>query len=348
MKIRVQSGVCLRWSCLVLAALGGLVAPASASAHVKTRTLSTDFEARVGSFRPAAPGLAARVLGGDLQLELRVPAHRVVVVLGLLGEPFLRFSPAGVEANLASPTAGSTGVIHAGDAVTAPGTHWRLIRRGHVLAWHDNRLRPVGFVRAVSPGSRHVVGAWRVDLIVDGRRTTLSGNEWFAPAPSPWPWLAGGTLLVAAAFAAGRRLTVRAQRLLAAALLVTGICALMSAWCGVILADRATLPAELFAGAFACVSGGFLFVGIAAARGARQLGVMALIGAFAATFALPLLTLFAHGFVLSALPGTAARITAAAAVVCGLAAAAVCAPAVRDLLSVEGNGGRRARSLLGN
>lgn len=347
MKIRVQSGVCLRWSCLVLAALGGLLAPASASAHVKTGTLSTDFAARVGSFRPAAPGLAARVLGGDLQLELRVPAHRVVVVLGLLGEPFLRFSPAGVEANLASPTAGSTGVIRAGDAVTAAGAHWRLIRRGHVLAWHDNRLRPVAFVRADS-GRRHVVGRWQVDLIVDGRRTTLSGNEWYAPAPSPWPWLAAGTLLVAAALAAGRRMTLRAQRVLAVTLLVAAICALMSAWCGVILADRATLPAELFAGAFACVSAGFLFVGIAAARGTRQLGVMALIGAFAATFALPLVTLFAHGFVLSALPDTAARFTAAAAVVCGLAAAAVCAPAVRDLLSVEGSTRPGARSLLGN
>ena len=85
---------------------------------------------------------------------------------------------------------------------------------------------------------------------------------------------------------------------------------------------------------------------MAAARGRKQLGVMALIGAFSATFALPLITIFTHGFVLSALPGTAARITAAAAIVCGLSAAAVCAPAVKALLSPDGAAGRGAHTLL--
>ena len=91
--------------------LASLSVPASAAAHLKSGTLSTDFEARVGALRPAAPGVAARVLDGDQRLELRVEPGSVVVVLGLLGEPFLRFSPSGVEANVASPTASSTRVI---------------------------------------------------------------------------------------------------------------------------------------------------------------------------------------------------------------------------------------------
>jgi hypothetical protein len=335
-----------RWSCLALVGIASFAAaPAPASAHLKTGTLSTDFQARVGGLRPVVSGVEARVLESDLILQLRVAPARVVVVLGLLGEPFLRFSPAGVQANAASPTAGSTRVIDNADAVTSPGVHWRLIRQGHVFAWHDNRLRPVP---AVGGGSQrpHAVGRWTVPLIVDGRVTALFGSEWYATAPSPWPWIVAGALVVALALLAGRRLAPVAQRLIAAALLVVAVAGLMSSWSGIILAGRATVATELFALAFGGISAVFLFVGVAAARGRKQLGVMALIGAFSATFALPLVTIFTHGFVLSALPGPAARTTAAAAIICGLAAAAVCAPAVKALLSPVGAGGLGAHALL--
>jgi hypothetical protein len=322
-----------------------LVAPAPASAHLKSGTLSTDFQARVGQLRPAASGIAVRVLDGDLRIEMQVAPTRIVTVLGFLGEPFLRFSRAGVEANLASPTAGSTRVIGTADAVSSQGVHWRLVRRGHVLAWHDNRLRPIPMARAGSQRA-HAVGTWAIPLIVDGRATTLSGTEWYAKAPSPWPWLVAGAALIALAFLAGRRLSERVQRVIAGALLLVAVGGLMASWSGVILAGRATLPAELFAVAFAAVSAVFLLVGVAAADGARQAGVMALIGAFAATFALPLVTIFQYGFVLSALPGTVARITAAAAVVFGLSAAAVCAPTVRALLA-DGAVGRGRPTLMG-
>jgi hypothetical protein len=337
--------VFLRRSCLAVVVIASFVAPGDASAHLKSGLLSTDFQARVGSLRPAASGVRARVLDGDLLLELRVASPRVVIVLGLVGEPFLRFSAAGVEANVASPTAGSAGVIRAADAASAPGVRWRLIRTGHVIAWHDNRLRPVPIVRTRSHHP-HMLASWAIPLIVDGRTTTLSGTEWYAAAPSPWPWIVAGGVLIALAFLGGRHLTQRAQRLLAAALLFVAVGGLMASWSGVILAGRATLAAELFAVAFAVVSAGFLFVGVAAARGVRQLGVMALVGAFTATFAMPLIAMFGHGFVLSALPGTAARIAAAAAVVCGLSATAACAPAVRKLLSADGVSGRGRHSLL--
>jgi hypothetical protein len=337
----------MRWSCLALVGIVSLMAPAPADAHLKGGEMSTNFEARVGSLRPAISGIAARVLDGDLRLELRVAPGRVVIVLGLLHEPFLRFSPAGVEANLASPTAGSSRVIGTADAVASPGVHWRLIRRGHVFAWHDNRLRPVTTVAADFPRPR-AVASWKIPLIVDGRASTLSGTEWYASPPSPWPWLAPGALLVALAFLAGRRLAQRAQRLIAAALLPVAVAGLSASWSGAILVGHKTLAAELFAVAFAGVLAVFLSVGVAAAQGEKQLGVMALIGAFAATFALPLITVFEHGFVLSALPGSVARISTAAAFFCGLSAAAVCAPAVKALLSTDGASGRGAASLLGS
>jgi hypothetical protein len=345
-QAHARGPVFIRWSCLALVGIVSLAAPAPADAHLKGGEMSTNFVARVGSLRPAISGIAARVLDGDLRLELRVAPARVVIVLGFLREPFLRFSPAGVEANLASPTAGSARVIGTADAVASPGVHWRLIRRGHVFAWHDNRLRPVATVPQGSQQPR-AVGSWTIPLIVDGRATTLSGTEWFASGPSPWPWLAPGALFVALAFLAGRRVPPRAQRLIASALLPVAVAGLSAAWSGAILVGRATLPAELFAVGFAAVSAVFLCLGVAAAQGEKQLGVMALIGAFAATFALPLITLFEHGFVLSALPGTVARFSAAAAFVCGLSAAAVCAPAVKALLSSEGPAGRGVASLQG-
>ena len=83
------------WGCLLVALAAGLVAPVVAAAHFKSGRLSTDFEARVGGFRPPAPGVRARVLDGDLRLELRVPPRRSIVVLGLLGEPFLASRPRG-------------------------------------------------------------------------------------------------------------------------------------------------------------------------------------------------------------------------------------------------------------
>ena len=104
-------------ACVLVAVAVILLAPATAGAHIRSGTLSTDFEARVSHFRPTAHGLAARVLDGDQRLELRVAPPRVVIVLGIEGEPFLRFSSTGVEANLASPTAATERVISPGEAV---------------------------------------------------------------------------------------------------------------------------------------------------------------------------------------------------------------------------------------
>ena len=166
------------WLMLLLLAGLSLAAPTSAPAHLKTGALATDFEARVTGFRPADPGLAARVVSGDQRLELHVEGSRVVIVLGLVGEPFLRFSPGGVEANLASPTASSAGVVRAGDAVSR-GVRWRRVTRAHVLAWHEGRLRPLPGVRDPSTRSR-AVATWSIPLRVDGRPTALTGTEWYA------------------------------------------------------------------------------------------------------------------------------------------------------------------------
>ena len=320
-----------------------LIAPAPVAAHVRTGTLSTDFEARVTGLRPATPGIAARALDGDLLLELRVAPARVVIVLGYLGEPFLRFSPAGVEANLASPTAGSARVVAGDDAVSSPGVKWQLVRPGHVFAWHDNRLRPAPAVSGRAQRPREVA-MWSIPLVVDGRATALVGSEWYSSGPSPWPWAAAGLALVAVAALGGRRLSRSARRTLAPVLLAVTVGGLLASWAGIILAGRATTAAVSLAVAFAVVSAAFLFIVIAAAKGSTRIAVIALIGGFAAAFASPEVAIFGHGFVLSAMPPEAARLTVVAAVAGGLAVAALCAPAVMEFLSAGQGGGRHPRS----
>ena len=216
------------WGCLLVALTAGLAVPAPAAAHFKSGRLSTDFEARVGSFRPPAPGVRARVLDGDLRLELRVPPWRSIVVLGLLGEPFLRFSATGVEANLASPTASSARVIEAADTVSsaggdvAPRESWTRARLAR------GTVRPVPIVRDPSTQARAVAN-WSIPLVVDGRRTTLVGSEWYASGPSPWPWFVAGALLVALGGVGARLLSRRMQRLVASVLLPVAVVALAAA-----------------------------------------------------------------------------------------------------------------------
>jgi hypothetical protein len=317
-------------------------APAVAGAHLNSGTLSTDFEAHVGSVRPAVQGVGARVLGGDQRLELRVAPSRVVIVLGLLGEPFLRFSRTGVEANLASPTASSARIIKTSEAVASPEPRWHRVSRGHVFAWHEGRLRPVSAVR--DPSTRpSAVATWSIPLLVDGRRASLVGTEWYAAAPPLWPWLVAGTLLISLGVLAARVLPSRRRRLIAKVLLPLSVAACLASWFASLLADRVTVLMVVFAIGFAGATALLLYVAVAAARGEAQLGGMALIGGFATAFALPQVGVFGHGFVLSALPAFAARLAVATAVVGGIAVAAVCMPSVIELLAIKPRTRRVAR-----
>jgi hypothetical protein len=322
-----------------LACFGGalavfLTAAPTASAHFKSGVPSTDYEARIASLVPPEPGVRARTLDGDLRLELSVPPPRVVVVVGLLGEPFLRFSPAGVEANLASPTATSMGVVSASQAVRTPAVDWHRVSDGHTFAWHEHRLRPVSLVRSAPAGGR-AVASWSIPLIVDGRPARLTGSEWYAPPPPMWPWLLAGAVLLAAAVIATRRLSRRDQRRLAGTLLPIAVGALLAAWFGTIFVGRAEVLTTAFALVFAGTTALLLYAAVTAARGRAQLAVMALIGAVGAAFATPEIAVFQHGFVLAVLPDVVERVAVATAVVAGLMTAIVGAPAVGDLLGIE-------------
>ena len=318
---------------LVIAGAALLATPARALAHVGSGSIGTDYEARVGGIRPPAPWLTARVLDGDQRLELSVPAPHVVIVRGDLGEPFLRFSPTGVEVNLASPTATAAHVIPPSQAA-ADGVRWRRLTSSHVFAWHENRLRPKPVAGAVGGSARRVAG-WSIPLVVDGHRGALSGSEWFAPAPSPWPWIVGALAVLATALLVALRASERAQRATAYVLLPPVVGALLAGWLGIFLSGRASMLSLVFAVLFMIVSALFAGVAVAACRGPARAGVIALVGGFAAAFAVPELPAFVHGFVLSALPAWQARLMVMVALAGGLAIGIVCAPSVVAVLAVS-------------
>jgi hypothetical protein len=306
-----------------------LMLPTAASAHTSP-ALSTDFEARIAGFQPAVPGLVARVLGGDQRLELRVPPGPVVVVLGVEHEPFLRFSSTGVEANLASPTAASARVIGPG-AVVSTTARWRRVRRGHAFAWHESRLRPVSTVKDSSAQPRQVA-RWSIPLMVNGHRVTLEGSEWHAVRPVLWPWLTAGALVLAMSGAAARRLSRRTAQALAVVLTGVAVATLFLGWAGILFVDGATAIGVLLALVTAGATALGLGVVLTSVRGTARLGAAALVGVLAATFALPELSVFMHGYVVSSLPGTVARLAAEAALVAGASMVIVALPSVLELL----------------
>jgi hypothetical protein len=322
---------CLRRSALVAVALIAAT-PATAYAHAGGR-IASDFEARIAGLRPPAAGVRAQVLGGDQRLQLTVTGPHRVVVLGLLGEPFLRFSPEGVEANAASPTAWNSGVVSSSTAVrSAHAPAWRPVASGHTFAWHENRLRP----RPVVAGGGTTptrVAAWSIPLVVDGRRTRVTGWEWYRTGPSLVPWIAACAVLLAAAGAAVRYAGRPTQRVLAAVLLPVAVGAWLAGWIGILLYGSPSGLVIALAAAYALVTVLLVAAAVTATGGNGRMAAAGIVGALAAVFTVPELDAFTRGFVFSALGGTGARTVALVSFTGGIALTAICIPAMSDILS---------------
>ncbi len=308
------------------------VTPATAWAHTGGR-IATDFEARVAGVSPAAPTVRPQVLGGDLKMQLTVTGRTVVVVLGLLGEPFLRFTPAGVEANAASPTAWNSRVISSSDAVKSAGAPvWRRVSGGHTYSWHENRLRPEPVVPHGGTTARRVA-RWSIPLLVDGRRGRVFGWEWYETAPSLVPWIAVAAAVIAAAAAAALYASRGAQRALAAALLPIAVAAWLAGWIGILLYGSPSAIVIVLAAAYAVVTVLLVAAAVTATGGNARVATAGMVGALAAVFTVPEIEAFTRGFVFSALGGTGARAAALISFSAGVAVMSVCIPAMSDILS---------------
>lgn len=226
---RVKSTAAIRGALAVAGALLMLaVAPAAAGAHGPVAPVASSYLATIGRLPQA---LQAKVVDGDQRMWLRVPAQQTVVVLDYRGAPYLRFSPAGVEANRNSSMyyLNQTPVALTPPSNLTAGTapSWLSLTRGHEYGWHDGRLHALATV-ALAPWARFV-GTWRVPLVIDGRPTAITGGLWYAPDPSIvwfWPILVLLLCVLAAWRVRDRALDARVARILAmAALLATATAA---------------------------------------------------------------------------------------------------------------------------
>jgi hypothetical protein len=326
-----------RRTALLLAAMSacasvGAIRPDAAVAHVSPGLISSSFEARVSGISPRATGIGATVLDGDQRLRLTVAPGNGVVVLGIIGEPFLRFGPGGVFAWSRSPTAGNAKVVDASQAAGPP--HWIRVSTGDSFAWHENRLRPV-----LHPGHSGAVGRWRIPLMVDGRRSVLRGTEWYGTPPPRLPWAIGALVLVAAVGAAGALRPGRRIDGIGSAAAVAAATAWCAGWIGVLLYQRTTAVWLGVSVAYA-VSVALLVAAALAEPDARRprLLIAGAIGLLAATFSLPEIGVFERAFVLSALPADLAR----ACVIIGLGAGAGAAVFAALAVRREASAARRA------
>jgi hypothetical protein len=325
---------------LVLAA--GLVAASwlsfaagPAQAHIgpshRWLPVASDYRAVVLGTTPPQPEITAWALQGDQTLRLRVHPDVEVVVLGYIGEPFLRFARGEVDVNQHAATAYAAGLGRrdappALDPSARPS--WRRVAVGEVYAWHDHRLRPPGLRRPHGAA----VAAWTVPLRVGGVAARLAGRTSYANGGSVARWLLVGALLAMLGPVVAPARSPGLRRAGAAALAAGSLGALLVGAAGVWLdTPRSTGDTGVVMAAGAVLAA-LAVVAMAlvepAAAALVTLAVALLAISVGATFA-PMLT---HGFALSALPADAARLSVCIAVGLGLAAAiAAAADVVRAL-----------------
>jgi hypothetical protein len=278
---------------VAVAGLGAL--PATAAAHGRSAPVASDWRAAI---ERAPHGVTAEVVDGDRDLWMATSAPTEVV--GLLGEPMLRFGRGGVWANASSPTA------HADRILTPGGSGWIRVARRAAYRWHEHRLHA---------GEAGAGTTWSVPLVVDGRRTAISGSLRRVQGGRAWPWLA-------AAAVAGAAATWRSW-LRVPALVAVGAGA--AARAGYELHGR---PSVAWSGYADAVGTAVLAVLLAAAvvfgRTSGTRAVAALIaGVLALTQALWMSPAFLHGLVFDVLGTTTTRALLAATIAGGAAASIV-------------------------
>lgn len=291
----------------MLFALVALAAPAGADAHLRSGVVAVDYRASVVSPKPA---VKARVYQSDRALSVTAEAGHTVVILGYLGEPFVRLGAGRVAVNAASLTAAGLGLLGG----SPPGTGWRLRSRGETFVWHDRRLRglPAGVDRK----------RWAIPLVVDGRSAQLTGELERVERPPAWPWIVVGLpfVLVTALLLLRRRMS--SVRTAAVTLGVTSAVGMVATAAGFAF-DSYGSGGKWVAAANELV---FALVGIAfIVRGSGQVKAIAggALGLLGLSVGLSKIPVFLHSVVLSVLPGTIARLIVSVTIFAGASATAL-------------------------
>ena len=183
---------------LIPTVLAALVAPSVAQAHhTAVPIVALDYANRILPGAAGPDGVHATLDDAGRKLRLTVAPGRQAVVLGYVGEPFLRFDSHGVSANARSETAQGLRLV----GTRAPGgVTWARIAAGRTFAWADTR---VWAPSSALHGRTNI--SWSVPVLVDGHRAAVLGELTREAKPPLWPWLLLGALPLAAAAVAVRR-----------------------------------------------------------------------------------------------------------------------------------------------
>lgn len=184
--------------------------------HVQFQPLLGAFLVTAG---PAPADLVVQALPGRLPgLFLANPESRPLEVLGRDGEPFLRFTPDGVQVNVASRTHVEDRKARGQPAgPPSPEPRFELLGAGaDSWTWLDARLRyprdapPDDVLRADEPS---VLSDWAVPAVLDGQPVELSGEVRWVPTSAGDPAMgpqppAGGPRVLPLALGLGALLVV--------------------------------------------------------------------------------------------------------------------------------------------
>lgn len=233
--------------CRVVAGVGlalgfVLLTAAPAAAHGVGGLEPTNYETRVDGIRPATLGLEARPVDLSDRIELRNDTDRNVTVLGYEGEPYLRIGPDGTWQNSRSPAVflnrlriPERAAPHGRYDADAP-PDWRKVSDEPLAAWHDHRAHFMGredppAVQAARGTAHFVIRDWRIPLVYEGKRLTITGDARWIPGPSPWPWvLAAGGLALAVAVLCRTPLWATVMELALIVLVVSESVHVVGAW----------------------------------------------------------------------------------------------------------------------
>jgi len=211
---------------LVIGWVIGWAAADPAAAHGGTFPDLRYYRSAITGIDPPAPGVSISVAADGESVTLTDWTRAAVTVLGYAGEPYLLFTPAGVDENVNSLTAALNNVqeirtLPSPSAVEPGRAVWRHVSTAPTFTWHDHRIhwmtqqRPP--VVAGDPHHPHRVFDWAMQLTVDGRLTTVRGSLIWVGEPSHRRWvllLAIGLLAAAgvALLLARARVAPRADR----------------------------------------------------------------------------------------------------------------------------------------
>ena len=159
---------------MAVLAVAALAAAPAALAH-GGNAVSKLYLSEVTSIQRTPPGVSAVVLGRDDRLEIANPQKATFVILGYENEPYLRFSPKGVEVNVHSPAEylnndrfAKVSLPREADAKLAPA--WTTLTLGSRWSFHDHRIHWMSTtlppVAKAAPKRPQLVFYWKVPFVL--------------------------------------------------------------------------------------------------------------------------------------------------------------------------------------